>query len=59
MWEELFFDFSTRIGLYPIVKDQIVIFPDFDLTGRIKDETIYFDNVLFEGYMEHKLHGTV
>ena len=49
-WEELVFDFSTRIGLYPLVKDQIVIFPDFDLTGRTKDEIIYFDNVLFEGY---------
>ena len=53
-WEELVFDFSTRIGLYPLVKDQIVIFPDFDLTGRTKDETIYFDNVLFEGYVEQQ-----
>ena len=53
-WEELIFDFSTRIGLYPIEKDQIVIFPDFDLTGRTKDEIIYFDNVLFEGYIEQQ-----
>ena len=53
-WEGLVFDFSTRIGLYPLVKDQIVIFPDFDLTGRTKDETIYFDNVLFEGYRTTK-----
>ena len=35
-WEELVFDFSTRIGLYPLVKDQIVIFPDFDLTAEQK-----------------------
>ncbi len=53
-WEELLFDFSTRTGLYPLVKDQIVIFPDFDLTGRTKDEIIYFDNVLFEGYAEQQ-----
>ncbi len=44
-WEELTFDFSSRIGVYPIVKDQIVIFPDFDLGGRSQDNIIYFDNV--------------
>ena len=44
-WEELTFDFSSRIGVYPIVKDQIVIFPDFDLNGRTQDNIIYFDNV--------------
>ncbi|MEC7527151.1 MAG: T9SS type A sorting domain-containing protein [Bacteroidota bacterium] len=44
-WEELTFDFSSRIGVYPIVKDQIVIFPDFDLGGRSHDNIIYFDNV--------------
>lgn len=44
-WEELTFDFSSRIGVYPIVKDQIVIFPDFDLNGRTKDNIIYFDNI--------------
>ena len=53
-WEELTFDFSTRIGLYPLVKDQIVIFPDFDITGRTKDEIVYFDNVQFEGYIEQQ-----
>ena len=26
-WEELTFDFSSRIGVYPVLKDQIVIFP--------------------------------
>ena len=44
-WEELTFDFSSRIGVYPVVKDQIVIFPDFDLNGRTKDNIIYFDNI--------------
>jgi len=44
-WEELTFDFSSRIGVYPIVKDQIVIFPDFDQSGRVEDNIIYIDNV--------------
>ena len=44
-WEELTFDFSSRIGMFPVVKDQIVIFPDFDLAGREQDNIIYFDNV--------------
>ena len=44
-WEELTFDFSSRIGVYPVTKDQIVIFPDFDLGGRLQDNIIYFDNV--------------
>lgn len=44
-WEELTFDFSSRIGVYPVTKDQIVIFPDFDLGGRSQDNIIYFDNV--------------
>ena len=44
-WEEIIFDFSSRIGVYPITKDQIVIFPDFDLGGRTQDNIIYFDNI--------------
>ena len=44
-WEELTFDFTDRIGVFPIVKDQIVIFPDFDLNGRTKDNVVYIDNV--------------
>lgn len=44
-WEELIFDFSSRIGAFPEIKDQIVIFPDFDLDGRSQDNVIYFDNV--------------
>ena len=46
-WEELTFDFSSRIGMYPLLKDQIVIFPDFDLSGRTSDEIILFDNITF------------
>ena len=44
-WEKITFDFSSRIGVFPIIKDQIVIFPDFDLGGRTQDNIIYFDNV--------------
>ena len=44
-WEKITFDFSSRIGVFPITKDQIVIFPDFDLGGRSQDNIIYFDNV--------------
>jgi hypothetical protein len=44
-WEKITFDFSSRIGVYPVTKDQIVIFPDFDLGGRTQDNVIYFDNV--------------
>ena len=46
-WEELTFDFCSRIGVFPLIKDQIVIFPDFDLNGRIEDEIIYLDNITF------------
>jgi len=47
-WEELTFDFSSRIG-HPatIGQDQIVIFPDFNLSGRTQDNIIYFDNITF------------
>ncbi|MBT8231765.1 MAG: hypothetical protein HKO66_01520 [Saprospiraceae bacterium] len=49
-WEELTFDFSSRIG-HPatIGQDQIVVFPDFDLNGRTSDNVIYFDNITFSG----------
>ena len=46
-WEELTFDFSSRIGVFPVVKDQIVIFSDFDLAGRTQDNICYFDNISF------------
>ncbi len=47
-WEELTFDFSSRIGhAATIDQDQIVIFPDFDLNGRTQDNICYFDNITF------------
>ena len=46
-WEELTFDFSSRIGVYPVVKDQIIIFPDFEMAGRTQDNICYFDNISF------------
>ena len=46
-WEELTFDFSSRIGVFPVVKDQIIIFLDFELAGRPQDNICYFDNVSF------------
>lgn len=43
-WEEITFDFSSRIGE---TNDQIIVFPDFDLAGRTTDNVIYFDNISF------------
>jgi hypothetical protein len=43
-WEELTFDFSSRIGE---TNDQIIVFPDFDLAGRTTDNVAYFDNITF------------
>lgn len=43
-WEEITFDFSSRIGE---TNDQIIIFPDFDLSGRTTDNVVYFDNITF------------
>lgn len=47
-WEELTFDFSSKIG-EPSSTDinQIVIFPDFNLAGRTSDVISYFDNITF------------
>jgi len=47
-WEELTFDFSDFInppGAEPL--SQIVVFPDFDLVGRLQDNVVYFDNITF------------
>tara|TARA_B100000959_G_scaffold254223_1_gene285744 strand:+ start:299 stop:1609 length:1311 start_codon:yes stop_codon:yes gene_type:complete len=47
-WEELTFDFSSHIGLPEAIGiDQIVVFPDFNLSGRTQDNIIYFDNISF------------
>lgn len=48
-WEQLTFDFSaytnppTASGMY----DQIIIFPDYNLSGRTQTNVIYFDNITF------------
>ena len=47
-WEELVFDFSSRIGQ---TNDQIVIFPDFQ-TGRSSDNICYIDNITFSQEIE-------
>ncbi len=48
-WEELTFDFSSYLNppadQGPL--DQIIIFPDFNLSGRGQDNIIYFDNITF------------
>jgi hypothetical protein len=48
-WEEISFDFSGFINPPPDQGqfDQIVIFPDFDLSGRTQDNVCYFDNITF------------
>ncbi len=48
-WEELTFDMSSQIqdGY-----DQIVIFPDFNLDGRLSTNICYFDNITFSGQVE-------
>lgn len=45
-WEELTFDFTSQIG-HPAMTDidQIIIFPDFDLSGRTGDNVCYIDNI--------------
>ena len=45
-WEELTFDFTSQIGHPAMIGiDQIVIFPDFDLSGRTGDNVCYIDNI--------------
>lgn len=43
-WQELVFDFSSRIGE---TNDQIIIFPDFNLAGRTSDNVIFWDDITF------------
>lgn len=47
-WEEITFDMSSLIGkgITGII-DQIIIFPDFDLSGRTSDNVVYIDNIRF------------
>lgn len=47
-WEELTFDFSSRIGLAETIGiDSVIVFPDFNLDGRSSDTVNYFDNIRF------------
>jgi hypothetical protein len=44
-WEEMEFNVCGLIGVYPQVVDQIIIFPDFNLSNRTQDNIIYVDNI--------------
>jgi hypothetical protein len=44
-WEEIEFNVCSLIGVYPQVVDQIIIFPDFNLSNRTQDNIIYIDNI--------------
>jgi hypothetical protein len=45
-WEELTFDFSSRIGTPETSNiDSVIVFPDFNLDGRATDTVSYFDNI--------------
>lgn len=47
-WEELTFDFSSRIGTAETIGiNSIIVFPDFNLDGRASDTESYFDNITF------------
>ncbi len=47
-WEELTFDFSSKIGEPSSTGiAQIIVFMDFNLAGRTSDNVCYFDNITF------------
>lgn len=47
-WEELTFDFTSKIGEPSSTGiAQLIIFPDFNLAGRSSDNVCYFDNITF------------
>ncbi len=46
-WEELTFDFSSRIGLAETIGiTSVIVFPDFE-SNRAADTVTYFDNITF------------
>jgi uracil DNA glycosylase len=46
-WEELTFDFSSRIGMAETINiDSVIVFPEFT-DGRAADTVSYFDNITF------------
>lgn len=47
-WEELTFDFTSKIGEPSSTGiAQIIVFMDFNLAGRTSDNICYFDNITF------------
>ena len=49
-WEELTFDFTANIGLVESIDiDQIIVFGDYDLAGRMTENIVYFDNISYTG----------
>lgn len=49
-WEELTFDFTSKIGEPSSTGiTQIIFFPDFNLGGRGSDVVCYIDNITFSG----------
>lgn len=49
-WEELTFDFTSKIGEPSSTGiAQIIVFMDFNLAGRSGDNICYFDNITFAG----------
>ena len=47
-WEELTFDFAPYIGRFETIDiTTLIVFPDFDLSGRTTDTVNYFDNISF------------
>ena len=51
-WEELVFDFSGRLDSPNSVNiDQIIVFPDYNLSGRQQDNVVYFDNITFSAQL--------
>ncbi|WP_170252867.1 putative Ig domain-containing protein [Colwellia echini] len=50
-WEELTFDFSSRVGSAETINiDSVIVFPDFNTDGRASDTVSYFDNITFGHY---------
>ncbi|HMP13418.1 MAG TPA: T9SS type A sorting domain-containing protein [Saprospiraceae bacterium] len=60
-WEELTFDFSNFVNppADQGVLGRIIVFPDFDLSGRIQNNIIYFDNITFNAKGEPSTEPTV
>ncbi len=60
-WEELTFDFSNFVNppADQGVLGRIIVFPDFNLSGRTQNNIIYFDNITFNAKGEPSTEPTV